>query len=298
MVHYTKCPLCASENIGLHLQVNDTFLSKENFTLLKCNGCGFVFTQDHPDEKNIIRYYDSDEYISHNDSAKGFSARLYRLSRSIMLKKKKNIVIETTGIRKGNLLDIGSGTGHFMSEMKENGWEVQGIEINDKAREYSVLQNTLEVISPDDIPNLAPGSFDCITMWHVLEHFQDLSGYVSEIKRLLKPDGICITAIPNCNSFDARHYINYWAAYDVPRHLWHFTPAVFTKFAENRGFRITGIRSLPLDVFYISMLSEKYKGSKIPFIPGMIKGLWFSLLSLFNRKKSSSLIYLLRNQTK
>lgn len=294
MVHYTKCPLCNSGNTGQHLLVKDHFLSKEVFELLRCENCGFVFTQDHPDENKISRYYESDYYISHNDSAKGFSSILYRLSRSIMLKKKRRIVHELAGINKGCLLDIGSGTGHFISVMKKSGWMVQGIEINDKAREYSVSRTGLDVISPDSISTLPTGSFDCITLWHVLEHFQDPSGYASEIKRLLKPGGTCIAALPNIDSFDARHYREYWAAYDVPRHLWHFTPSAFGIFTEKAGFQIKDIRILPLDVFYISMLSEKYKGTKLYFITGMIKAFIFAFLSVFNKKKSSSIIYLLQ----
>jgi SAM-dependent methyltransferase len=294
MVHYSKCPLCSSENIGKHLPVKDFFLSQEGFELFKCADCKFVFTQGHPDENNINRYYESDDYISHNDSAKGFLSGLYRISRRVMLKKKRQIVLKYTGLTRGCLLDIGSGTGHFISVMKESKWMAQGIEINDKARKYSVSKTGLDVISPAAISSLPSGSYDCITMWHVLEHFQDPFVYASEIKRLLKPGGICIAALPNCNSFDAIHYMEYWAAYDIPRHLWHFTPASFKYFTEKTGFEIKGIRSLPLDVFYISILSEKYKGNKLYFIKGMIKGLWFYLLSLFNREKTSSIIYILR----
>lgn len=294
MVHYTKCPLCNSENAGPYLSVEDHFLTKEVFQLLKCPSCGFVFTQDHPDESNISRYYESEDYISHNDSKKGFSDRLYRLSRRIMLKKKKQLVQTSTGINKGSLLDIGSGTGHFISVMKDGGWEVQGIEINDKAREYSVSKTGLNIIPPAGISSLPSKSFDCITLWHVLEHLQDPFGYASEIKRLLKAGGTCITALPNCNSFDAMHFRDFWAAYDVPRHLWHFNPASFGIFTGKAGFEIKRVRSLPLDVFYISMLSEKYKGNKLYFITGIIKALIFSFLSFFNKKKSSSIIYLLQ----
>lgn len=294
MVHYTKCPLCNSTNIRKQRSVKDHFLSKEEFVIFRCDGCGFVFTQDHPDENNISRYYESDDYLSHTDSVKGFSAGLYRFSRRVMLKKKRKIVLKFTGLKSGHLLDIGSGSGHFISVMKESKWMVQGIEINDKARKYSVSHTGLDVISPSGITSLPSENFDCITLWHVLEHFQDPFGYASEIKRLLKPGGICIVALPNCNSFDAVHYKEHWAAYDVPRHLWHFTPGTFEIFTEKNGFEIFATRSLPLDVFYISMLSEKYRGTKLYFITGLIKGFWFCLLSLFNKKKTSSIIYLIR----
>lgn len=296
MIHYGKCPLCSSDNTGLHLRIIDHFLSKESFKLFKCGNCGFVFTQDHPEENNIGRYYESDDYISHNDSTGGFSNRLYRFSRRIMLKKKRGLVKKITGLKTGNLLDIGSGTGYFIAEMKKAGWSVKGIEINAKAREFSVSHFGLEIIPPEQMSSLPSGNFDCITLWHVLEHFHDPFSYASEILRLLKPGGICVTALPNCSSFDAIHYREFWAAYDVPRHLWHFTPATFRVFAEKTGFNLIGIRNLPLDVFYISTLSEKYKKNKFAFISGIINALWFSTLSFFRKTGSSSIIYLLRKK--
>ncbi len=296
MSHYRNCPLCGSENPGLYIQTNDFFLSGEPFSLFRCMLCGFVFTQDHPDEETIGRYYSSEDYLSHNDSAKGFSSALYRLSRNIMLGKKRRLVEKATGMNRGKLLDIGSGTGHFLSELKKAGWDAMGIEINEKARHYSTFAHGVEVIDPGLISSLPAGSFDCITMWHVLEHFQDPFKYASEISRLLKPDGICITALPNGGSFDASWYKKFWAAYDVPRHLWHFSPVTFKIFAEKTGFRVKDIRKLPLDVFYISMLSEKYRGTRLHFLTGMLTGVWFAFLSIFKKEKTSSLIYLMKKK--
>ena len=294
MVHYSKCPLCGSKETGLYIQTNDFFLTGEPFSLFRCSACGFIFTQDHPDESSIGRYYSSDEYLSHNDTAKGISGRLYRFTRSIMLRRKRRMVEQMTGTEKGTLLDIGSGTGHFLGEMKRAGWEVKGIEINEKARQYSVSEQNVDVIDPGLVSFLPTGSFDCISLWHVLEHFHDPDSYVNEILRLLKPGGVCIIALPNSDSFDSGYYRKFWAAWDVPRHLWHFTPAVFGFFAQKNGFRIKAIRSLPMDVFYISMLSEKYKKSFLYFPAGIIKGAYFSILSVFRKNKSSSLVYFLK----
>jgi SAM-dependent methyltransferase len=296
MTHYGNCPLCGSENPGLYIQTNDFFLSGEPFSLFRCRVCGFIFTQDHPDEENIGRYYASGDYLSHNDSVKGFSSALYRFSRNIMLGRKRKLAESATGKKSGSILDIGSGTGHFLSEMLRAGWYVKGIEINEKARQYSVSSYGVEVIGPSSISSLPPGSFDCITLWHVLEHFQDPFRYASEIMRLLKPGGVCITALPNSNSYDAFYFKKFWAAYDVPRHLWHFSPSTFSSFADKTGFSIRKVRKLPLDVFYISILSEKYRGSTFSFPLGMLKGMYFWFLSLFEKKKSSSLVFILQKK--
>ncbi len=276
------------------MECRDHFLSGELFSLYKCSSCRFVFTQDYPEKESIGKYYESDEYLSHNENTGGFSDRIYRFVRNIILPGKRAIIKNITGLKKGSILDIGSGSGHFAGTMKEAGWLVKGIELNEKARNSSILKFGLDVIDPKDIATLKSASFDCISLWHVLEHFHEPYEYFSEIMRLLKPGGICITALPNCNSYDAAHYREYWAAYDVPRHLWHFTPSSFSIFAEKTGFRIEKTMSLPADVFYISFLSEKYKGSPIPLIKGIIRAKFYAIRVLFQKDKSSSVIYILR----
>ncbi|HBC77020.1 MAG TPA: methyltransferase [Bacteroidales bacterium] len=294
MITHSVCPLCSSGKISLNLKCTDHLLSREEFDLLKCRECGFVFTDKHPDELNIGRYYESEDYISHDDYAKGFLNHVYHMVRSLMLKKKRIIIQKATRLTKGRILDIGCGTGYFAATMKKGGWDVTGIEPNVKARDFARSHFALNVLSPEFISELPSGTFDCITLWHVLEHFHKPFSYAEEIKRLLKPEGICICALPNCSSFDANHYGEYWAAYDVPRHLWHFTPETFRFFAGKTGFHIKEIKSLPFDVFYISILSEKNKGTKFYFLKGIIKGSLFALRSLFHKSKSSSLIYLLK----
>jgi SAM-dependent methyltransferase len=294
MVHHNTCPVCSSAEIRLNLICNDHFKSREPFPLWICSVCGFSFTQDHPDEETLGNYYESDDYISHSDSSEGLVNKIYRLVRKRMLRKKRSILKNATGLETGIILDIGSGTGHFAAEMRSAGWDVSGIEINEKARNASVINFRLNIISPAEISSLESNSFDTITLWHVLEHFNDLSRYIYEINRLLKPGGACIIALPNINSYDACHYGQYWAAYDVPRHLWHFNPDTFGFLFEGRGFRLVNIIPLPLDVFYISILSERYKGNRLSFITGMLKGSYFAFLALFDKRKCSSLIYILK----
>jgi ubiquinone/menaquinone biosynthesis C-methylase UbiE len=294
MVHHIVCPLCASEMIDLQFRCNDHYVSKQDFAVFKCSKCGFSFTQDYPEETEIAFYYESDDYISHSDTSKGLYNKLYHIARDIMMLKKKNLIIKNTRLNKGTILDIGSGTGFFAATMKRSGWRVRGVEINEKARKFSISHFELEIGTPDDMKTFEANSFDCITLWHVLEHFHDPFWYTSEINRLLKPGAICVVALPNCSSYDARHYKQFWAALDVPRHLWHFNPSSFKLLSEKTGLILEDLRVLSLDVFYISLLSEKYKGSSLPFLAGMLKATVFAFLSVFNKRKSSSVIYILR----
>jgi 2-polyprenyl-3-methyl-5-hydroxy-6-metoxy-1,4-benzoquinol methylase len=294
MVHNKMCPLCFSEKIFLHFACIDHFISKEVFEIYKCGTCSFEFTAGYPGETEIGRYYESDDYISHSDTYEGFSNKIYHLARNLMLLRKRRIIENVTGLKNGNLLDIGSGTGHFAYTMKKAGWLVRGIEINEKARAFSTSRFGLEIFSPDMINSLVANSFDCITLWHVLEHFHDPFKYISDTFNLLKSGGLCLVALPNCASYDAEYYGSNWAAFDVPRHLWHFNPQTFRLFLKKTGFVIENQKTLPFDVFYISILSERYKGFRSAFITGIIKAMLFTFLSVFRRRKSSSIIYILR----
>jgi 2-polyprenyl-3-methyl-5-hydroxy-6-metoxy-1,4-benzoquinol methylase len=294
MVSHNKCPLCSSDETEHFLNCTDTLVSGREFELRRCKSCNFIFTNNYPDEKEIARYYDSDNYISHSDSARTITDQIYQIVRRFMLRRKREIITRESRITKGNILDIGCGTGHFLNEMKGAGWGTTGIEVNEKARDYAISKFSLDVISPEQISSLPANKFECITLWHVLEHFHDPFAYFTEIKRLLKPGGIIVVALPNSSSFDATYYGNKWAAFDVPRHLWHFDPVTFSRFASKAGFTVTDLRVLPFDVFYISMLSEKQKGSVCPSLVGLIKGkIWF-LLSLFKKKRGSSVVYVIK----
>jgi SAM-dependent methyltransferase len=294
MVHHDVCPLCSSEDPAQLFRCTDHFISGEEFPVFRCRNCGFTYTNDHPGEDEAGRYYESEDYISHSDTSKGIVNKLYLFARKFMLVRKRSFIEKTTGLKSGSLLDIGSGTGYFAATMKNAGWQVKGIEISEKARTFSSSHFNIEVLPPSELDSIESDSLDCITLWHVLEHFHDPFKYISEIKRILKPGALCIIALPNCSSYDAEYYDRYWAAWDVPRHLWHFSPATFNIFAGKAGFRNERISILPLDVFYISQLSEKYKGSSFPFLTGLIKAKYFTIKTFFNREKASSVIYTLQ----
>lgn len=294
MASQNKCLVCDSNNIAFHLRCKDHFTSGEDFDIFICNNCGFLFTMNPPVESEIGKYYNTRDYISHSDTKKGIINFLFHLTRNLMLYRKRNIVRKVSGLKSGILLDIGSGTGYFPAFMKKEGWVVTGLEVNDKARKYAIDKFDINVITENEISKCKKGQFDCITLWHVLEHFHDPFKYTSDIIRLLKPGGLCLIALPNCSSYDAKYYGQYWAAYDVPRHLWHFNPSSFRIFSEKAGFVVEKLRNLPLDVFYISILSERYKGSKLAFLSGMVKALPFAFLSVFRKRRSSSVIYILR----
>lgn len=291
-VHYTACPICNSNNINPLLTVKDYSVSKEDFVVWQCTDCNLRFTQDVPDENNIGRYYKSPDYISHTNTDKGFINKVYQKVRNYTLQQKTKLIIEETALAKGNLLDIGSGTGAFLNAMKEKDWQVKGIEPDEDARQLASQLYGLRVEEPITINELQDASFDAITLWHVLEHVHHLHEYVEQLKRLLKLRGKLFIAVPNYQSKDAAIYRLYWAAYDVPRHLYHFSPESINVLMQKHGLKIETQKPMWFDSFYISMLSSKYRNGKTNYPAAVINGLKSNLAALMNKENCSSLIYI------
>ena len=292
MIHYNSCPHCNFSGIEVEQECLDHFISGEAFSIMKCANCGFLFTQDPPDENEIALYYKSEAYISHSDTSKGLLNKLYRHARRLMLSRKYSLIKSILGSGTGQILDIGSGTGYFQAYLTRKGWSATGIEINSDAREYAKRTFSVESYSPDQLIRFHSSSFDFITMWHSLEHFHDPGYYLKSAQNILKDNGYLIIALPNHNSFDAEFYGKYWAAWDVPRHLWHFGPSSVKAFIERFGFTLRSVHRLPLDSFYVSLLSERYRKSVFPLIQGSLIGFVSWITSLLRKNRSSSLIYI------
>lgn len=288
------CPLCGSDALESAMECKDYYASGETYVLEKCSKCGFLFTQNVPDETEIGRYYETPAYISHSDTRKGLTNSLYHIVRKYMLKRKRLLVEKISGRTNGNLLDYGTGTGYFAQTMKEAGWHVTAIEKSEQARKTALDNFGLQVDSEQTFSQLQSGTFHVITLWHVLEHLQNLNEMWEQLRRQLTSDGHLVVAVPNCQSSDAGYYGNTWAAYDVPRHLWHFSPDTMRQFAEKHGFRLIRTLPMPFDAFYVSILSEKYRQTALPFIKGMCSGLRAWLRACRQPDKSSSLIYVFR----
>ena len=290
--HIETCPLCGHSQFVHFETCEDYFVSHETFSLYRCCSCQFVFTQDVPTGEDKGRYYEAPDYVSHSDTKKGLVNHVYHHVRSIMLRRKTRLA--TKGKKQGNLLDIGCGTGYFASSVKRKGWKVVGVEPSETAAETARKKFDLEVIPPEKLTELPPHQFDTITLWHVLEHLEDLNGSMALFSKLLHENGRLLIALPNKNSYDARKYRAHWAAYDVPRHIWHFSPDTFRILAQKHGYVISSIKRLPFDAFYISILSEKYMNHKFPLLRGVFAGIMAYVAAFFNKEKSSSLVYILR----
>ena len=275
------------------LYIKDHSVSGEKFQLKKNEKYGFLETFPQPKTNQLSEYYKTEDYISHTDAKRNWFEKAYHLVRRFSLKQKLKLINGFKTETK-TLLDVGCGTGDFLKTAKENNWTVSGIEPNADARSIANQKTENAVFDIEQLNNFESNSFDVITLWHVLEHLPDLEYQISILKKLLKPKGRLVVAVPNYKSFDANYYNQFWAAYDVPRHLWHFDQNSISKLFASIDMEIEQLKPMLFDAFYVSLLSEQYKSGRKNIFKGFYNGLR-SNLNASRTREYSSLIYVLKN---
>jgi SAM-dependent methyltransferase len=292
MTVITSCPVCDSQAFQPFQQCEDFTVSHETFKLIVCEGCSFLITSPRPDETNLPKYYQSINYISHSKDSSTIFDKLYRLIRDFAIDWKINL-IRKYHPHHISILDLGAGTGSFLKQCHKKGWTITGVEPSQQAR--SIANEELSNSVKKDL-NETTGQFQVITLWHVLEHIPNLDEILSQLKSKLTTDGTMFIAVPNHKSADAHHYRNYWAGYDVPRHLWHFNQSVIKKLIGKYGFKLVETVPMKLDAYYVSMLSETYIANRrnlFTFVKGLISGFNSNLRARKN-SEYSSLIYIIK----
>jgi len=288
-----KCPWCGSEKAQINLWLKDEFLTKEDFHICECLNCDLLYTMPRPDKDKIGAYYKSEAYYSHQENKKGFIPKVYERVKSINLKHKYRLA--TNGMQPGKLLDIGCGVGDFLHTAEMHGWECIGVEPSEDAKAIAQKRMKGKIIVSEELEGFPDGAFDVITMWHVLEHVDDLMWQVAQLQRLVKPFGRVVIAVPNYKSYDGQFYKEHWAAYDVPRHLNHFNRITLSKIFKTSGLELVKMDKLKWDAYYISYLSEQYRHHSLPLVRGLYRGFisnckarrsgeWSSLVYVFERK--------------
>ncbi len=247
-------------------------------------------TYPQPSEDELGKYYASEEYISHGNKKRSVIERVYAIAQKIMLKQKEQWLTKHSKQNK-RYLDFGCGTAALVQHLIQKNWEAYGVEPSEKARNFSIVKERLY----PSLEELPQKDFDVIALWHVLEHLSDPAKSLKAFYDRLDHQGHLFLALPNFNSYDAKYYENFWAAYDVPRHLWHFSTKGIIGLCEENGFEFVESKGLGFDAFYVSYLSERHQKNKVAFIKGMIVGCWSNLLALFTQEYSSKLYVFKKN---
>lgn len=282
-----ECPLCGFSSHSNHLIVDDHSHSQESFAIVKCQKCSLLYTNPRPDIDAIGSYYESANYISHTDDSNNLTNLIYKIARRFTLHWKKGLIEKHSPQKR--MLDYGCGTGDLLAYMKQHKWDVTGIEPSEQARTKAKEKGL--TVYPELSKDLKD-KYHMITAWHVLEHVHDLVETVRALRKLLHNDGTLMIAVPNSASFDAAYYEAFWAGYDVPRHLYHFTPDTFKTLVSKTKLKLQEIIPMKLDAFYVSLLSEKYKGNNLSLLRGFQTGLK-SNTKARQSGNYSSLIYVL-----
>lgn len=293
MHHILECPACSGLEFQRTLAVEDYAVSHETFFIDQCTHCELQLTNPQPAQENIARYYQSNSYISHNKKSTSAFDRLYKLIRMFTIRWKHYILTKYFLEKRSSILDLGCGTGHFLKYLKKKGIPAEGVEPSPTARMIA-SENTGSVIhaSLDTVTS----TFDAVTAWHVLEHVPAPNETLKRLHRLLNQNGTLFIAVPNPGSYDAKKYQEYWAGYDVPRHLWHFSKQSMTILLEKNKFDLLTVIPMKLDAYYVSLLSEKYIRKKIT-LAGTLKSIFRGFISNLNGSittNHSSLIYIAR----
>lgn len=276
------------KNLTPLLNCIDHTVSNESYEVMYNKEYDMLVTSPVP--LNLENYYLSESYISHTDSNKTIFDNVYQLVKNYTLNKKIKL-INSFNTEEKKILDVGAGTGDFLKVCKNNNWKVNGVEPSEKARDFASKKN---IELKKDISEFNNEQFDVISLWHVLEHIPNLIEYINQLKKLLKPNGVLIIAVPNYKSYDANHYKEFWAAYDVPRHLWHFSQTSIKKLFSTIEMNVEKIIPMKFDSFYVSLLSEKYSTKKSRPFNAFINGLRSNMKAKKNNEYSS-LIYIIKN---
>lgn len=282
------CPSCKHPQFNNFKICKDHSITQESFALVKCSKCQLVFTNPRPAEEFISRYYESDDYISHTNDGNSLVNILYKLARWYTLRGKLRTIKRFAS--KKRILDYGCGTGNFLRFMHSRGWDTVGFEPNTHAREIALKSVSNVLSTKKELKAL--DKFNVITLWHVLEHIHELRDMLKFLRKRLCADGYMFIAVPNINSYDCSHYQEYWAGYDVPRHLYHFSQDSLSRLAKSCKLDIVDIIPMKLDAYYVSMLSEKYKGNPNGLVDGFKAGRK-SNKAASKTREYSSLIYVL-----
>ena len=295
----STCPVCDSKQFDAFLEVKDHSVSHGTFNIVKCKKCNLLFTNPRPCEESIGFFYDSSAYISHHDNDGSTMSKIYNGVRKLAVKGKLDLIKKYDQEAEKEILDIGCGTGFFLKSCAEKNWHIIGTEPDHDARLQAEKRSGVKIYPSIFNPEIEKKIFTSITMWHVLEHIHRLEETMLWLYQHLAPKGILYIAVPNPQSYDSKAFGEYWAAYDVPRHLYHFTKETMEKLLHRYNFAIVDLKCMPFDSYYVSLLSNRYKNKSSRPINSLITGTISNIKGFGNNThnaNTSSIIYIIHKK--
>ena len=242
-MQYISCNFCGADNSELVNHGPDLLLQKPgNFYLVRCRDCGLIYQNPQLSFAELAPHY-PDDYLPYQQTEKKRPSSLEQASRNQAMTRLCNRVTMRRP-QPGRLLDVGCATGSFLFAMQQRGWQVQGVEPVAHAAAQAQQTFGLDVYNGllEEAAYTA-NSFDVITLWDVLEHVADPLATLTEVARILRPNGLLLFSLPNPNSIEAHLFGGSWIGWERPRHLFLIPPALVPAYVQQVGLTFTGIES-------------------------------------------------------
>ena len=293
-LEYPNCIVCGGDIFSDYLTVEDN--QGEIFSLKQCK-CSLVLTSPRPCSSAICEYY-SEEYKPHSN-AHSDSSLLIKIFRKISYSWKARLVKRVAN-ENVNMLDMGGGDGALAFYIKN---KISNVHVYEKDIDCIHHINSIimeegigNMFSTADYESLKDGYYNIVTLFHSLEHIHDIDKLFLNINRITKKNAKMIIAVPNITAAEIDFLTNKWAAWDVPRHLYHFNFKTLSKLLNKNGWEVVGSRSMFQDTFFNIYMS--LKGNYVKKIFSCFFLLVYSLINqiLFSNKQSSNLVICQKKQ--
>ena len=292
-----NCSICNTPlPVNPFITARDHLVSGKTFNIVRCVKCSFLLTNPRPDPDEIHQYYQSEAYISHTDKSRSFDDFLYHQVKAFMLKRKIRLLKKHTIHEQKKLLDFGCGTGGFLMAAVDAGFKAEGFEPGEVAQRVAKGKGLTVFNHVDILFKKETNRYDIISLWHVLEHIHEFPAILHNFNTLLYDNSLLFIAVPMANSADAKYYKQHWAAYDLPRHLYHFTRKSLTSACQNAGFKLIDKQPMVFDSYYVSLLSEKHMGSRFPLFKAFCRGSISNLKAMFKNSPWSSEVFVFKKK--
>jgi 2-polyprenyl-3-methyl-5-hydroxy-6-metoxy-1,4-benzoquinol methylase len=243
---WVPCDLCGADDAEVWVRHGRDLSNgcPGTFSVVRCRVCGLRYVNPRPDARTISQFYPP-EYLPHSPQA--FPSTGGRVKAALRAASKapyrlrfgESPAVPPPPAPGASLLDLGCGAGGYLAQAKLAGWDVYGIEPDPAAaamaRDATGEPSHITVATADDV-RLEPGRYDCITMWHVLEHVHGPMWVLRDAYAALRPGGVLRIGVPNAASAEARLFGRRWQPLELPRHLYHFTPETLSRYLRCAGF--------------------------------------------------------------
>jgi len=236
-----NCPVCLSRASVPALRGRDLLFetTDRTFTLNSCSGCGCLFLNPMPREDEIAAFYPAQYWwTASRAQAAGILRKLESVYRKLALRDHVSFIVRAAGGRPGlDLLDVGCGSGTLLGLLERRGFRTAGVDFSEQAARVAQEENGVRVfVGSLEQARFPDASFDIVTLFHVMEHVTNPRAVLSEVLRILKPEGTMILQVPNISSWQFKAFGAKWYGLDIPRHVIDYSKNAMLKLIEDSGF--------------------------------------------------------------